>query len=281
MIEVKHLDKFFDNGARQVLHDISAKFYDGKVNLIIGQSGSGKTVLVKNLVGLFKPEHGEILYDGRDITKMNRNELKGIRKEIGMLFQGSALFDSETVMGNVIFPLMMFSDMTPEEQRERAQFCIDRVNLTGSENKYPAELSGGMQKRAAIARAIALNPKYLFCDEPNSGLDPKTSIVIDQLLWDITHEFGITTIINTHDMNSVMGIGENIIFVNKGHIGWVGTKDEIYDQDNEDLNNFVYATDLFRDVRKYRREHGYTKTKVEYYPPPPRHKLTPPIRKIT
>ncbi len=264
MIEVKHLDKFFDNGARQVLHDISAKFYDGKVNLIIGQSGSGKTVLVKNLVGLFKPEHGEILYDGRDITKMNRNELKGIRKEIGMLFQGSALFDSETVMGNVIFPLMMFSDMTPEEQRERAQFCIDRVNLTGSENKYPAELSGGMQKRAAIARAIALNPKYLFCDEPNSGLDPKTSIVIDQLLWDITHEFGITTIINTHDMNSVMGIGENIIFVNKGHIGWVGTKDEIYDQDNEDLNNFVYATDLFRDVRKYRREHSYTKTKVEY-----------------
>ena len=264
MIEVKHLDKFFDNGARQVLHDISAKFYDGKVNLIIGQSGSGKTVLVKNLVGLFKPEHGEILYDGRDITKMNRNELKGIRKEIGMLFQGSALFDSETVMGNVIFPLMMFSDMTPEEQRERAQFCIDRVNLTGSENKYPAELSGGMQKRAAIARAIALNPKYLFCDEPNSGLDPKTSIVIDQLLWDITHEFGITTIINTHDMNSVMGIGENIIFVNKGHIGWVGTKDEIYDQDNEDLNNFVYATDLFRDVRKYRREHGYTTPTVEY-----------------
>ena len=264
MIEVKHLDKFFDNGARQVLHDISAKFYDGKVNLIIGQSGSGKTVLVKNLVGLFKPEHGEILYDGRDITKMNRNELKGIRKEIGMLFQGSALFDSETMMGNVIFPLMMFSDMTPEEQRERAQFCIDRVNLTGSENKYPAELSGGMQKRAAIARAIALNPKYLFCDEPNSVLDPKSSIVIDQLLWDITHEFGITTIINTHDMNSVMGIGENIIFVNKGHIGWVGTKDEIYDQDNEDLNNFVYATDLFRDVRKYRREHGYTKTKVEY-----------------
>lgn len=281
MIEVKHLDKFFDNGTRQVLHDISAKFYDGKVNLIIGQSGSGKTVLVKNLVGLFKPEHGEILYDGRDITLMNRNELKGIRKEIGMLFQGSALFDSETVMGNVIFPLMMFSDMTPEEQRERAQFCIDRVNLTGSENKYPAELSGGMQKRAAIARAIALNPKYLFCDEPNSGLDPKTSIVIDQLLWDITHEFGITTIINTHDMNSVMGIGENIIFVNKGHIGWVGTKDEIYDQDNEDLNNFVYATDLFRDVRKYRREHGYTKTKVEYYPPPPRHRPTPPIRKIT
>lgn len=264
MIEVKNLDKFFDGGTRQVLHNISAKFYDGKVNLIIGQSGSGKTVLVKNLVGLFKPENGEILYDGRDITQMNRKELKEIRKEIGMLFQGSALFDSETVMGNVMFPLMMFSDMTPEQQRERAQFCIDRVNLTGSEDKYPAELSGGMQKRAAIARAIALNPKYLFCDEPNSGLDPKTSIVIDQLLWDITHEFDITTIINTHDMNSVMGIGENIIFVNKGHLGWVGTKDEIYDQDNEDLNNFVYATDLFRDVRKYRLVHGYQRTKPEH-----------------
>ena len=264
MIEVKHLDKFFDNGTRQVLHDISAKFYDGKVNLIIGQSGSGKTVLVKNLVGLFKPEHGEILYDGRDITKMNRNELKGIRKEIGMLFQGSALFDSETVMGNVIFPLMMFSDMTPEEQRERAQECLDRVNLIEAQQKYPGEISGGMQKRVAIARAIVMNPKYLFCDEPNSGLDPKTSLVIDELLSGITKDYNMTTIINTHDMNSVMGIGENIIFVNKGHIGWVGTKDEIYDQDNEDLNNFVYATDLFRDVRKYRREHGYTKTKVEY-----------------
>ena len=249
MIEVKHLDKFFDNGTRQVLHDISAKFYDGKVNLIIGQSGSGKTVLVKNLVGLFKPEHGEILYDGRDITKMNRNELKGIRKEIGMLFQGSALFDSETVMGNVIFPLMMFSDMTPEEQRERAQFCIDRVNLSGSENKYPAELSGGMQKRAAIARAIALNPKYLFCDEPNSGLDPKTSIVIDQLLWDITHEFGITTIINTHDMNSVMGIGENINFIYQGRNEWQGTKDDVMGSTNEKLNDLVFASDLFKKVK--------------------------------
>ncbi len=264
MIEVKNVDKFFDGGTRQVLHGINAKFYDGKVNLIIGQSGSGKTVLVKNLVGLFRPENGEILYDGRDITRMNRKQLKEIRKEIGMLFQGSALFDSETLMGNVMFPLMMFSSMTPEQQRERAQFCIDRVNLTGSEHKYPAEMSGGMQKRAAIARAIALNPKYLFCDEPNSGLDPKTCVVIDQLLWDITHEFGITTIINTHDMNCVMGIGENIVFVNHGHVGWVGNKDIIYDQDNEDLNNFVYATDLFRDVRKYRLTHGYTKTKVTY-----------------
>ena len=260
MIEVRHIDKFFDNGTRQILFDVSAKFYDGKTNLIIGQSGSGKTVLVKNIVGLFKPDHGEILYDGRDITQMSQNQMKEIRKEIGMLFQGSALFDSETVIGNVLFPLRMFSKLTPEEQIERAHFCIDRVNLTGSEEKYPAELSGGMQKRAAIARAIALNPKYLFCDEPNSGLDPKTSIVIDDLLSDITHEYGITTIINTHDMNSVMGIGENIVFINKGHVGWIGNKDEIYSVDNDALNQFVYATDLFADVRKYRLEHGYKKS---------------------
>ncbi|MBQ7691806.1 MAG: ATP-binding cassette domain-containing protein [Muribaculaceae bacterium] len=264
MIEVKNVEKSFAEagGARQVLFGINATFYDGKTNLIIGQSGSGKTVLVKNIVGLFKPDTGQILYDGRDITVMDRRQLKALRNEIGMLFQGSALFDSETVLGNVIFPLKMFSRMSHEEQLERAQFCIDRVNLTGSESKYPSELSGGMQKRAAIARAIALNPKYLFCDEPNSGLDPKTSIVIDELLSDITHEFGITTIINTHDMNSVMGIGENIVFINKGHVGWTGTKDEIYDVDNDDLNNFVYATDLFRDVRKYRREHGYHKSVV-------------------
>ena len=261
MIEVKHIDKFFENGAKQVLHDVSATFRDGITNLIIGQSGSGKTVLMKSIVGLFKPENGEILYDGRDIIKMDSHQMKELRKEIGMLFQGSALFDSETVMGNVIFPLKMFSSMSREEQIDRAQFCIDRVNLSGSEHKYPSELSGGMQKRAAIARAIALNPKYLFCDEPNSGLDPKTSIVIDDLLSDITHEFGITTIINTHDMNSVMGIGENIIFINKGHMGWSGNKDQIYNVDNEDLNNFVYATDLFADVRKYRLEHGYRKSR--------------------
>lgn len=257
MIEVKNLNKYFDGGTRQVLHDISAKFYDGKTNLIIGQSGSGKTVLVKNIVGLFKPDSGEILYDGRNIIPLSRKEMKDIRKEIGMLFQGSALFDSETVMGNVMFPLRMFSSLSHEEQKERAQFCIDRVNLTGSEDKFPAELSGGMQKRAAIARAIALNPRYLICDEPNSGLDPKTSIVIDELLSDITHEYGITTIINTHDMNSVMGIGENIVFINKGHVGWIGNKDQIYNVDNEALNQFVYATELFADVRKYRLEHGY------------------------
>ena len=249
MIEVKNLDKSFDGGTRQVLFNINAKFYDGKVNLIIGQSGSGKTVLVKNLVGLFKPENGEILYDGRDITKMGNKEMKEIRKEIGMLFQGSALFDSETVMGNVMFPLMMFSSLSHEEQIQRAQFCIDRVNLSGSEHKYPAELSGGMQKRAAIARAIALNPKYLFCDEPNSGLDPKTSIVIDQLLWDITHEFGITTIINTHDMNSVMGIGESIIFIHQGHLEWRGQSSEVMDSDNKLLSDFIFASDLLKKMR--------------------------------
>ena len=249
MIEVKHINKSFDD--KQILHDISATFYDGKTNLIIGQSGSGKTVLMKSIVGLITPEEGEILYDGRDIMKMNMSQRKQIRKEIGMLFQGSALFDSETVLGNVIFPLKMFSDMEPEEQLERARFCIARVNLKGADDKYPSEISGGMQKRVAIARAIALNPKYLFCDEPNSGLDPKTSILIDELLSDITKEYNITTIINTHDMNSVLGIGENIIFVNKGHNGWTGTKDDIFDSDCKALNDFVFATDLFQRVKNY------------------------------
>lgn len=249
MIEVKNITKSFDD--KTILHDISATFYDGKTNLIIGQSGSGKTVLMKSIVGLVRPEHGEILYDGRDLMKMGISQVKNLRKEIGMLFQGSALFDSETVFGNVKFPLMMFSDMSEEEINERTQFCIDRVNLTGSENKFPSELSGGMQKRAAIARAISMNPKYLFCDEPNSGLDPKTSIVIDELLSDITHEYGITTIINTHDMNSVLGIGENIIFVNCGHLDWTGNKDIIYDSTSEALNDFVFATDLFREVKSY------------------------------
>ena len=249
MIEVKHINKSFDD--KQILHDISATFYDGKTNLIIGQSGSGKTVLMKSIVGLITPEEGEILYDGRDIMKMNMSQRKQIRKEIGMLFQGSALFDSETVLGNVIFPLKMFSDMEPEEQLERARFCIERVNLKGADDKYPSEISGGMQKRVAIARAIALNPKYLFCDEPNSGLDPKTSILIDELLSDITKEYNITTIINTHDMNSVLGIGENIIFVNRGHLDWTGNKDIIYDSTSEALNDFVFATDLFREVKSY------------------------------
>ncbi len=248
MIEVKNISKSFDE--KTILHNVSATFYTGKTNLIIGQSGSGKTVLMKSIIGLIRPEEGEILYDGRDSMKMNSKQIKEIRKEIGMLFQGSALFDSETVLGNVMFPLIMFTHQSQEEMLERAHFCLDRVNLTGAENKYPSEISGGMQKRVAIARAIALNPKYLFCDEPNSGLDPKTSILIDELLSDITHEYNMTTIINTHDMNSVLGIGENIVFINKGHKEWVGDSKQIYTTDNEAINDFVFATHLFQEVKR-------------------------------
>ena len=249
MIEVKGVNKSFDD--KQILHSVDATFYDGKTNLIIGQSGSGKTVLMKSIVGLVTPEEGEILYDGRDLLQMDAKQKKELRKEIGMLFQGSALFDSETVLGNVMFPLVMFTEMTQAEMRDRALFCIERVNLKGADKKYPSELSGGMQKRVAIARAIAMNPKYLFCDEPNSGLDPKTSILIDEFLSDITHEYNMTTIINTHDMNSVLGIGENIIFLNKGHREWVGDMSQIYTSDNQPLNDFVFATDLFQEVKKY------------------------------
>lgn len=253
MIEVKDSVKSFDG--KTILHGIDAEFYTGKTNLIIGQSGSGKTVLMKCLVGLLQPDSGQILFDGRDIVSMNANDIKELRKEIGMLFQGSALFDSETVLGNVMFPLTMFTNMQPAEAKDRAQFCLERVNLKGADNKFPSEISGGMQKRVAIARAIALNPKYLFCDEPNSGLDPKTSILIDELLSDITHEYNITTIINTHDMNSVLGIGENIVFINKGYREWVGNMKQIYTTSNEALNDFVFATKLFREVKDYIVEH--------------------------
>lgn len=256
MIEVKNVTKSFDG--RIVLHGINATFETGKTNLIIGQSGSGKTVLLKSLVGLLKPEKGQILFDGRNIMAMGHKELKQLRKEIGMLFQGSALFDSETVLGNVMFPLTMFTNLSYAEQLERALFCIDRVNLKGSEDKFPSEISGGMQKRAAIARAIALNPKYLFCDEPNSGLDPKTSILIDELLHDITHEYNITTVINTHDMNSVLGIGETITFIYKGYREWVGNKKEIFATTSKALNDFVFATDLFQQVKDYILQHGFT-----------------------
>jgi phospholipid/cholesterol/gamma-HCH transport system ATP-binding protein len=249
MIEVKNISKSFDG--KNILHDINATFYTGKTNLIIGQSGSGKTVLMKSIVGLIRPESGEILYDGRDFLKMTTSQMKSLRKEIGMLFQGSALFDSETVLGNVMFPLRMFSQMGKGEMMDRARFCLERVNLQGAENKYPSEISGGMQKRVAIARAISLNPKYLFCDEPNSGLDPKTSILIDELLHDITHEYNITTIINTHDMNSVLGIGENIVFINKGRRAWIGDKERIFTTSNEALNEFVFATRLFQEVKDY------------------------------
>ena len=249
MIEVKNITKSFDE--KTILYNVDAQFHAGKTNLIIGQSGSGKTVLMKSIVGLVKPEEGEILYNGRDLMKMTPDQIKDLRKEIGMLFQGSALFDYETVLGNVMFPLVMFTEMTQAEMRDRALFCLERVNLKGADRKYPSELSGGMQKRVAIARAIALNPKYLFCDEPNSGLDPKTSILIDELLRDITHEYQMTTIINTHDMNSVLGIGENIIFLNKGHKEWVGDMSQIYTSDNQALNDFVFATDLFQEVKNY------------------------------
>lgn len=249
MIEVENICKSFDG--KQILHDVSARFDNGKTNLIIGQSGSGKTVLMKCVVGLLRPDSGSILYDGRDIMKMNNEQIKEIRKEIGMLFQGSALFDSETVLGNVMFPLEMFSSMTHEEMLDRAHFCLERVNLVGAESKYPSEISGGMQKRVAIARAIALNPKYLFCDEPNSGLDPKTSILIDELLSDITHEYNMTTVINTHDMNSVLGIGENIIFINKGLCEWTGNNKRIFTTRNAALNDFVFATRLFQEVKEY------------------------------
>lgn len=247
MIEVKHLTKSFDG--KEVLHDISARFDSGKTNLIIGQSGSGKTVLMKCIVGLVRPEEGEILYDGRDFLKMSGKQVKKLRQEIGMLFQGSALFDSETVLGNVMFPLTMFSDMSREEMLDRAHFCLERVNLQGAEDKFPSEISGGMQKRVAIARAIALNPKYLFCDEPNSGLDPQTSIVIDNLIHEITREYNITTIINTHDMNSVMEIGEKIVYIHEGRKWWEGTKDDILHADNPELNDFVFASAMAKKAK--------------------------------
>ena len=249
MIEVKDIYKSFDGV--QVLKGVSATFETGKTNLIIGQSGSGKTVLMKSTVGLVRPEKGEILYDGRDLLQMNREQVQSLRTEIGMLFQGSALFDSETVLGNVEFPLMMYTRMSDAERRERAQFCLERVGLKGADDKYPSEISGGMQKRVAIARAIALNPKYLFCDEPNSGLDPRTSILIDELLSDITHEYGMTTIINTHDMNSVLGIGEHIVFINKGHCDWTGNDKTIFRSKSESLNDFVFASKLFQEVKNY------------------------------
>ncbi len=248
MVEIKHIYKSFEG--RMVLKDINAVFESGKTNLIIGRSGSGKTVLIKDIIGLLRPDKGEILYDGRDLTSMDKHELNMLRREMGMLFQGSALFDSMTVLENVTFPLDMFSKQSSRERQKRAQFCLDRVNLSDAGNLYPSEISGGMMKRAAIARAIALNPKYLFCDEPNSGLDPKTALLIDDLIHDITKEYNMTTIINTHDMNSVMNIGENIIFIKEGVKEWQGNKDEVITSDNKALNDFIFASDLFRKVKE-------------------------------
>ena len=248
MIELKSIYKSFED--KDVLIDINARFENGKTNLIIGQSGSGKTVLMKSIVGLLTPEKGEILYDGRNFLSMGKKEKKQLRREMGMIFQSAALFDSLSVLENVMFPLDMFSSDTLRDRTRRAQFCLDRVNLIDAQNKYPGEISGGMQKRVAIARAIALNPQYLFCDEPNSGLDPKTSLVIDELIHDITTEYNMTTIINTHDMNSVMGIGENILYIYQGYKEWQGNKDQIMTSTNERLNSFIFASDLFRKVKE-------------------------------
>jgi ABC-type transport system involved in resistance to organic solvents, ATPase component len=248
MIGVRHINKSFDD--KVVLKDISATFEEGKTNLIIGRSGSGKTVLMKIIIGLLLPDSGDILYDDRNLITMKKKEIKTLRNEMGMLFQSSALFDSMTVLENVMFPLTMFTRQSKKDRENRAMFCLDRVELKEAANLYPAEISGGMMKRTAIARAIALNPKYLLCDEPNSGLDPKTSLLIDDLIFDLTKEYNMTTVINTHDMNSVMNIGETIIFINDGEKEWEGTKEEVMHSTNKILNDFVFASDLFKKVKE-------------------------------
>lgn len=248
MIEVKNIHKSF--GEAHVLKGISATFEPGKTSLIIGQSGSGKTVFLKSLLGLHKPEQGDICYDNITYNKMTTSERRNLRKEIGMVFQGSALFDSSTVEENVMFPLKMFTDQSYLEMLERVNFVLKRVDLNDANSKYPAELSGGMQKRVAIARAIVMNPKYLFCDEPNSGLDPRTAILIDNLIQEITDEYQITTVINTHDMNSVMEVGDKIVFLQHGVKKWEGTSKDIFRTDNKAVTNFVYSSNLFKKVRQ-------------------------------
>jgi len=247
MIEVKHVNKSF--AKQQVLFDVSAIFQPGKVNLIIGQSGQGKSVLAKCMVGLHEVESGSILFHGRDFISMEKSEKSEIRREIGMLFQGSALFDSMTVEENIKFPLSMFSKLTKKEMQMRVDFCLDRVNLTGRNALYPSECSGGMQKRVGIARAISMNPKYLFCDEPNSGLDPKTAIVIDSLIKDITYEYGITTVVITHDMNSVMEIGDSVLFIHQGKKWWEGDRHSIITTENPEINAFVFASQFMKEIR--------------------------------
>ncbi|SIT15277.1 phospholipid/cholesterol/gamma-HCH transport system ATP-binding protein [Zobellia uliginosa] len=248
MIEVNDIHKSF--GDTHILKGVTTSFSKGKTNLIIGQSGSGKTVFLKCLLGLFTPEQGSISYDGKIYSEMTDEEKRNLRQEIGMVFQGSALFDSMTVEGNVKFPLEMFTKQSQSEMQDRADFVLKRVNLVDAHHKYPSEISGGMQKRVAIARAIVMNPKYLFCDEPNSGLDPKTAIVIDNLIQEITEEYDITTVINTHDMNSVMEIGKKILFLKDGLKAWEGTNKEIFKTENETVTDFVYSSDLFKKVRQ-------------------------------
>lgn len=249
MITVKNISKSFDGN--QVLKNVSVNFEQGKTNLIIGRSGSGKTVLLKSILGLFDIDEGEIWYNDRNLVLMSEKERKVLRSEVGMVFQGGALFDSISVEGNVRFPLDMFTNLSPAEKYKRVEFCLDHVNIESQAFKlYPSEISGGMQKRVAIARAIALNPKYLFCDEPNSGLDPETSTVIDQLIQSLTHEFQMTTIINTHDMNSVIEIGESVLFISKGEKEWEGTKHDILDSGSQKLEDFIFANKLYAQMKK-------------------------------
>ncbi len=248
MIEVKNVKKSFGN--KVVLQDVSAKMEPGKTNLIIGSSGSGKTVLMKIIIGLMPVDGGEVIYEGRDIVKMPEKELKELRKQIGMMFQGGALFDSKTVEDNVMFPLDMFTKMSKEEKLNRVNEVLDRVNLKDTNNKFPAEISGGMKKRVALARAIVQNPKYLFCDEPNSGLDPQTSLVIDKLIKEITTEFNITTVINTHDMNTVMESGDHIVYMYQGNKQWEGSSKEIIFSKDERLNSFIFASDFLTKAKE-------------------------------
>ncbi len=247
MIEIKTIFKSFDQ--KEVLKDISMIFHEGVTNLIIGRSGSGKTVLLKSIVGLYDIDQGQIFYDNRDFTLMSQKIRKKLRQEMGMVFQGGALFDSLTVEENIRFPLDMFSELSPAEKQKQVDFCLERVNIFDANRLYPAEISGGMQKRVAIARAIVLNPKYLFCDEPNSGLDPETSMVIDDLIHSITVDLKITTIINTHDMNSVMEIGDNILFISQGETCWEGNRKEILHSDNQQLQEFVFANKQYQKIR--------------------------------
>lgn len=250
MIECKDIVKTFEDGIT-VLNHVDATFEDGKVNMIIGQSGSGKTVLLKSLLGIHRVSSGRIEYDGRNLPEMKEHEVRMLHREVGVLFQGSALFDSLTVMENVLFPLQMFSHMTSAEMTDRARFCLDRVQIAEHAlTLMPSEISGGMQKRVAIARAIALNPKYLFCDEPNSGLDPQTSLVIDRLIQDITREYHICTVVNTHDMNSIMEVGDHILFLKGGKKEWEGSRQDIFHAQNEALENFVFASELYQEVKK-------------------------------
>lgn len=252
MIEVQGVSKSFGNN--DVLQNISTQFEKGRVNLIIGQSGQGKSVLTKCIVGLHEPDKGKVIYDNQNFTAMDRQEKVQIRKEIGMLFQGSALFDSMTVEKNIMFPLTMFTNMTKKEKLDRVNFCLERVNLEGRNDLFPAECSGGMQKRIAIARAISMKPKYLFCDEPNSGLDPKTAIVIDNLIKEITYEYDITTVVITHDMNSVIEIGDSILFIHNGKNWWEGDRESIITTENPEIVDFVYASDFMKEIRATMQE---------------------------